>query len=118
MSHIARQFATIPVTFVANTCESNAIDISHFAGGLIQMGAAWTTAHIGIKVAVAPTNTFVPLYDKDDAILKIKHPRVNYAYPLPDEVYAAHYIRLWSVSDSTTNFDQAAARTITISLKG
>jgi len=118
MSHIARQFATIPIHFVANTCETEAIDVGHFAGGIVQIGAAWTTAHIGVKVSEAPTNTFVPLYDRNDAILKITHPRINYAYPLPDEVYGAHYIRLWSVSNSTTDFNQAAARTLVLNLKG
>lgn len=93
--------------------------MAHFAGGLVQMGPSWTTAHLGVKVAIAPTNTScMPLYDRSETILKITHPLPSYAYPLPDEVYAARCIRLWSVSDSLTNLDQAAERTITLSLKG
>ena len=118
MSHIARQFATIPVHFVANTCETEAVDIGHFAGGMFRISPAWTTAHVAVKIGAVKDSIFNPLYDKDNALVKITHPTPTYWYPLPDEVYGAHYIRLWSVSESGTGFNQAAERVVIIGLKG
>jgi hypothetical protein len=118
MSHIARQFATIPVQFVANTCESQPIDVGHFAGGIIYLGPNWTTSDIAVKVSPTNNSIFVPLYDKNDSLVKITLPDTSRAYPFPEEAFGARFVRLYSVSSSTTAQVQAADRTLYLMLKG
>jgi hypothetical protein len=127
MSHIARQFTTVPVKFVANTCESQPIDVGFFASGMIQVGAAWTTANLGIKVSPYEADTFVPLYKFETNVLPtynttvpvmIITPNASRAYALPPEVKGSRFIRLWSVSNTFGNINQAAERTLYLTLKG
>lgn len=118
MSHIARQFSTYVVGFKNATCETEAIDFGHFAGGTFQLSPGWDTTHVGFKVSHGKDTVFYPLYDKNNSLVKITHPTPNYWYPLPDELYGARWFKMWSVSDSTSDFNQTAERPIVVTLKG
>lgn len=119
MSHIARQWMIAPINFVANTCESDPVDFGPFSGGLIKLPAGWDTAHIGIKVSETISETFVPIYPQTNTLpAMITWPAPLGAYALPDEVFGARQIRLWSVSNSLSSINQSAARAILLFAKG
>lgn len=118
MTHITRQFVTLNVKFATNTCETEPVDFGHYAGGMFQLPPAWDTTHVGFKISQGKDTIFYPLYDKDNALIKVTHPTPSYWYPLPDEIYGARHFKLWSVSNSTTDLNQTAVRPIVIMLKG
>ena len=99
---------------------SAAIDKRLFAGGVIMMPAAWTTADLGIKVCDTVDGTYVPLLDRSNGYgtdVSIDAATASKAYPLPPFCFAALYIKLWSHNGSGTNVAQAAERAFTVMLE-
>ena len=70
---IKREHAMIKVTFVANTCESDVIDVRQFAGGNIHLPSTWTTARLAFKLAPNEDGTFQKHYDEDGVRIGQRH---------------------------------------------
>jgi len=115
MSRIRLNSSTI-VTIALNGNLSTVIPFSEFAGGVIHMPAAWTAASIGFTVSSSADGTFLPLYDGAIPV-QISSPAVNKAYPIPDKLFGARFVKLWSQNGSGTLTAQAAARAIIVDLK-
>ena len=117
MSLFSRRIRTQTVTIAATAHLSNPIDFRSFAGGIIHMPAAWTAASIGFHVSSTVDGTFLPLFDDDDTLVQIDSAAVDQAYQINDEVFGAHYVKLWSQDGSEGDTAQAAARTLIVDLK-
>ena len=97
---------------------SNAFDMRDFALLVVTMPAAWTAASIGFKVSPTKSGTFVPLYDDDGTLIQIDSPTADNAYTAPAGIAAGHWVKLWSQNGSGSDTNQAAERTLTVSMKG
>lgn len=96
---------------------SPVVDARLAAGGILMMPNGWDTANIGFKVCDTAAGTFLPLRNEFDTLVQIDSPDVDQAYDMPSETFAAHYIKLWSVTSNGTDVSQAAQRLITIMFK-
>ena len=85
---------------------------------IVHMPAAWTAASIGFYVCDSYAGTYQKLYDDNGNLVQIDSPSAAGAYAAPAEVAAARWVKLWSQNGSGTDTNQAAARTITVALKG
>lgn len=94
------------------------LDLRLFAGGMVIMPAAWTTAELGFKVCDTEDGTFVPLKDHDDAYVLVTGPVADTAYELPPEIFAARFAKLWSNDGAGSNTAQSQAAALTVMLKG
>ena len=119
---MTRQQAMTKETIIINTAVSSAIDIRDFSAGIVITSAAWTAANIGIKVSQAEDGTFVILRDILAAPVQISGiaTAASNAYVLPDEVFAAGFIKLWSkhaTAATETDVNQGAERSLWVLLK-
>ena len=108
--------ATIPI----NTAISNLVGMSDYSGGLIIVPSTWTDASIGFKTCDTQDGTFVPLRSQAGSLVQITGIQTAEAdaYPLPDELFGALYFKLWSCTAAGVDTNQAAARALTVILKG
>jgi hypothetical protein len=116
---LTRTPASIAALIAAGAAVSTVIGMADFSGGHVVTPAAWTAGSIAFQVCDTPGGTFVPLRSSAGALVEITNIVTNAAaaYPLPDELFGALYFKVWSeTSGSDTN--QAAARSLTITLKG
>jgi hypothetical protein len=118
MSRIVRAISSSVLSIAKDAALSGVLDMRNYAGGVIIMPSAWTSASIGFYVCDTSDGTFVPLYDEDGSLVQISSPAASKAYSIPAEVYGAHYVKLWSQDGSGSNTTQAAARSLTVMLKG
>jgi len=116
--------ANLVTTYIAASGSESAgpIDMRGFAGGMVKIPAAWTAADLAFKVCESEGGTYAPLKDDDnDALIKITNIETDtsYWYPIPDQVFSAPWIKLFSVNTSTGAAEaQASARDIYVALKG
>ena len=115
-----RRRTSVTATIASGAALSDAIDVGAYGAGIVIMPAEWTAADLGLQVCPTATGTFVPLLDTSngygtdvsvDAVAGAK------AYPLPDYIFAAGYIKLWSHNGSGVAVNQDAERTFTVMLK-
>ena len=114
---INRTTKTQSLTIANGAAVSDAFDMRDYAGGNLYMPAAWTAASIGFQIAIDDGGTFYPLYDDTAAIVEIAGPCVDTAYTLPNELFSALFVKLWSQDGAGNGTNQGAARTIIIELK-
>lgn len=114
---IKREHAMIKVTFVANTCESDVIDVRQFAGGNIHLPSTWTTARLAFKLAPNEDGTFQKHYDEDGVRIEVVTDTAGLTYAMPSEFFPNRWFRFWSQSLGT-DVDQTAKRVISLGLKG
>jgi hypothetical protein len=116
---LTRTPSAIPAAIPINTAESNVINMADYSGGQVITPAAWTSAAIGFKVCDTPDGTFVPLRSQSGALVEITGVVTNAAaaYPLPDELFGSLHFKLWS-ENAGSDANQAAARSLTVTLKG
>ena len=115
-----RHYQVLKVTIANGEALSGEIDLRDFAAGIVYMPAAWTAADLGVKVAHTSGGTFQPLKDASngyDTTVSIDAVVASACYHLPEWVFAAQYIKLWSHNGSGTDTHQAAARDIYVMLK-
>lgn len=115
-----RGMKELAVTIANGEAESGVIDMRGYAGGIVVMPAAWTTADLGVKVCGSADGTFVPLKDNENGYgtsVSIDGPVAAAAYMLPLDVFAAPYMKLWSHDGAGSDTNQGAARTLTLFLK-
>ena len=116
-SQIGRDRDTVTVTIAIGTALSDTIDFRDMAGAMLHMPAEWTAADIGFYISpTGVADTFQPLYDELNAIVMIDGATAGRSYALPAEVFAAHYVQLWSQNAGVSE-NQAADRVIQLSLK-
>lgn len=94
------------------------IDFREFAGGTIEMPAAWTAASIGFQVSSQETDTPQPLYDANGNLVQISGPTADNRYALPADLFGAHYVWLWSQDGAGSGTNQGGDRAIVVALKG
>jgi hypothetical protein len=119
---IGRAYKYVTVTIAGTAALSDEIDMRELAGGMALVPDDWTsggTAKLGFKVAYSSGGDYYPLYDKDGNQVTIDSVgTVAAAYELPPEVYAAHYIKLWSTDGAGGDAYQVDAREIYVAFKG
>lgn len=120
---IQRVFSYESATIASGAAETGEISMTIYAGGIVITPAAWTAANIGFKVSATSGGTFAILRDYLGAPVQISGIKTDgiRAYQIPDEVFAAGYVKLWSKSTTAateTDTNQAAARSLTVVLKG
>ncbi len=114
---IRRQYSHNVVTIANGTALSDAMSMRQFAGGIVSVPGTWTSASIGFKHSASATGTFQPLYDKNGNLVQMAV-SASGDYVMPVEVFACHYIKLWSQNGSGADANQAADRTLQVLLKG
>lgn len=115
---IRRDRDTVTVTIESGQALSDTFDFRDMAGAILHMPAAWTAADIGFYVSpTGVAGSFQPLYDDVNAIVQVDGPTAGSSHVIPAEVFAAHYVQLWS-QNAGVDENQAADRVIQLSLKG
>ncbi len=95
-SKIRRKNKTFDVTLDAATGTTSTIVLGDMAGGMVSLGTHNTNAtELAVHVAAASGAVFRTLKDKDGTAVKVTLSGASAAsYTLPDEVFAAPFIKL------------------------
>ena len=103
---IRRKSKTFGFTLSTATSVANTLPMIDMAGGMIEVGTMVTAAtQINIWASDASNGPFFQLYDKDGALVKVTlsaSTTDGRSYALPDEVFAAQYIKLVSATTAST----------------
>lgn len=123
MQKLYRGITVVYPTIAINTAITEAIPFHEYAGGLVTIPSAWTDANLGFQVCDTLAGTYVKVKDKAGDPVQIESITTNatFAYEIPAEVFGAHYLKLWSKSSTaatTTDTNQAAARSLVLTMKG
>jgi hypothetical protein len=94
---------------------SNAINMTDVSGAEIHMPGTWTAASIAFKTSISSGGTFLALYDADGSLVQVSA-AASRAISLPAELFASHYVKLWS-QNAGSNENQAGERTISVLMK-
>lgn len=121
--NIQRVFSYEDVTIASGAAESDEISVTRYAGGIVRVCTEWTDANIGILHSHISSGTFNVLHDYLGSPVQISGiPTTGGGdFALPDEVFAAGYVKLWSKSTTAateTDTNQGDARSLTVVLKG
>lgn len=115
-SKIRRKNKSFPVTLDAAVSNATEIVLADMAGGLVSVGTQNTNAtELAVHVASAAGGTYRPLYGADGSAVKITlaaSTADSRAYAMPDEVFAAPFIKL------VLNNTAANGLTATVMAKG
>ncbi len=113
-----REARYITAVIVATAALSDVIDTTWAAGmGLKTTDGLEATTKIGFKVAETKDGDYAPLYDGTNALVEITvQLDAARAYPLPDEVFAWRYVKLWAQA-AGADVAQSADRTFIVVLK-
>lgn len=91
----------------------------HITGGFITPAALEANTVIGFKVATKRNGTFVALRNASNALVQVPVTlNASYAYPLPEEVKAFPFFKIWTCTTAGVDVNQTAARTFELALKG
>ena len=103
---IRRKSKTYPFTLSTATASCVTIPMFDMAGGLVEVGTMNTNAtQINLWVADTTNGPFYQLYDKDGSVVKITlsaSTADGRAYSMPDETFAAHFIKFVSATTNST----------------
>jgi len=118
-----RRTISSTLTILINTAISSAaLDFRAYAGGILKLDAAgWTAADITFLVSETLAGVYVPLRDAAGTLIRLTNlpAAAVFTRPLPDEVFAAAYFKINSTNTaSEADVNQAAARVVTVMLKG
>ena len=119
---ISRAVTRLNVVVAATGGVSPAFNMRPYSGGIVHMPAAWTAAALAFLVSGEEEGTYELLYQADGTICRIENDDSvavqGLAYPLPAELFGAHWVKLFSNNPaSAAAVDQAAARTVWLDLK-
>ena len=109
---IDRRYAvleSITVPAVADIATATEIDMREYAGGTILFRASETMVTLTFYAGEQPSGTFEQLYDTVNAAVSMTV-AADRAYPLPDECYGAHILKLIG--------NVAATQAVDVCLKG
>ena len=95
-SKIRRKNKTFPVSLNAATASSTTIVLGDMAGGMVSLGTHNTNAtELALYVSDSSDGPFRTLKDKDGTAVKVTISGASAAaYTLPDEVFAAPFVKL------------------------
>lgn len=95
-SKIRRKNKAFPVTLDAATASSTTIVLGDMAGGMVSLGTHNTNAtELALWVSDSDAGPFRTLKDKDGTAVKVTVSGATAsAYALPDEVFAAPFVKL------------------------
>ena len=103
---ISRKSKTFGFTLSTATSVANTLPMLDMAGGHIEVGTMLTAAtQINIWASDTTSGPFFQLYDKDGAVVKITlsaSTTDGRAYAMPDEVFAAQFIKFVSATTNST----------------
>jgi hypothetical protein len=85
------------------------LNLQGYARGTITIPATWTSSYLAFKARLNTADTLVGLYDRSNALVKVGVIRPSTVIALPDEVFKAREIQLWSVDSAGADNAQAAA---------
>jgi hypothetical protein len=100
-----------------------AFQMDWFIGGIVIIPNGWTAANMGFKVSDSEAGTYVILRDEDGAPVQIGTILTSAAraYKIPNEVFPARWVKLWSKSATAATEDDVAQAggplTFTVMLK-
>lgn len=118
-----RTVAEPSVTILQNAALSDAFDMRGREGGMVEVPDGWTDANIGFKVCGTLGGTYVVAKDKTGVPIQISgvNTTTGAAYAIPVELYAAHYVKVWSkhkTAATETDVNQTgSAKTLKLMLK-
>lgn len=120
---INRESEAFTVKIASGAAATPAIDFSHWAGGVVIVPSAWTSANIGFYVSDTIDGTYVILRDDSGTPVQISNIKTDgsRAYKLPDDVFGVLFMKLWSKNTTAateTDTNQASTRTLTLVCKG
>ncbi len=105
-SKIRRKSKVHPFTLSTATSLANTIPMFDMAGGIVEVGTMSTNAtQLNLWVSDVEAGPFYQLYDKDGAVVKITlfaSTTDGRAYSMPDEVFAAQFIKFVSATTNST----------------
>lgn len=103
---IRRKSKTYPFTMFTATASCDTVPMFDMAGGLVSVGTMATAAtQINLWVSDSTNGPFRQLYDKDGAVVKITlaaSTADGRVYAMPDEAFAAQYIKFVSATTNST----------------
>lgn len=119
MSKILRNWQSASAQIASGSSLSASLVIAGRSIINILMPTAWTAASLSFDISACPGGTFYPLYDTDGAEIAIPV-AASQGYSGSDLAYLAGWygMRIRSGSTVTDVDDQAAARTLVISMSG
>lgn len=119
---LTRQSSVRKAAIAAGAALSGAIDLREMAGGILKNdGTNWTVADIVFDVCETAGGTFTTLEDETGTAVRLSGLATNAAEArkLPDELFAAHWVKLRSVTaGSVTSANQTNAQSFSLMLKG
>jgi hypothetical protein len=105
-SKIRRKSKAHPFTLSTATSVANTIPMFDMAGGIVEVGTMSTNAtQLNLWVSDVEAGPFYQLFDKDGAVVKINlsaSTADGRAYAMPDEVFAAQFIKFVSATTNST----------------
>lgn len=113
----SRNAVNVTRSIAISTAITDAIDMRPFASGSVKVPSAWTTANIGFKVSDTVDGTYDPLYDHTGSIVECATPAASRQIELPPEIFGCAFIKLWSQDGAASDTNQAAARSLIVTLK-
>jgi hypothetical protein len=119
---LTRQSGVRKAAIAAGAALSAAIDLREMAGGILKNdGEDWTAADIVFDVCEKEDGVFTTLKDETGTAVKISglSTTAAEARKLPDELFAARWVKLRSVGVGTVvSENQTAAQSFSLILKG
>lgn len=105
-SKIRRKSKVNSFTMFTATASCDTIPMFDMAGGLVSVGTMVTAStQINLWVSESTAGPFRQLYDKDGAVVKITlaaSTADGRVYAMPDEAFAAQYIKFVSATTNST----------------
>lgn len=105
-SKIRRKSKTHQFTMFTATASCDTLPMFDMAGGLVSVGTMVTAStQINLWVSDSTSGPFRQLYDKDGAVVKITlsaSTADGRVYAMPDEAFAAQYIKFVSATTNST----------------
>lgn len=98
--NIQREAVTLAKTLDSTLADTPALLVGNYAGGIITIPTGSSITSLEWHVAESENGTYLPLYKKDDsAVVTPSTVQAARAYPFPDEVFAAKYLKIKTNAD-------------------
>lgn len=102
----------LTVNMVADTSESEPIDVRHAGDVSVKVPASWAPAALGLKAAPIRTTTYGPVYVNrvytTEGSIPLQHYSVATGRVFLFDVRALAHVRLWSQTGGATAVTQTA----------
>ena len=107
----------VTATIANGAALSDAIDIRGVIRGEVLIPSAWTAADMGFQRSSTVGGTFVPAANALGNLIEITLTTpTDRSFSIPDDVFSASFIKLWSQT-AGAGVNQGAARSVVVNLK-